>query len=256
MHSQEQSTDAPGALKSLDVKPWSRIDLEAMKPKNLKIPFTWEDRKPLYKDRVLYVPKYYFGHQEWSGLAWGDPELFGNDHELCIEYCTGNGAWILEKALAFPKKNWIAVEKRFDRVRKIWSKIKNYSLTNLIVVCGEAEPFSDHYAKENTFSEIYINFPDPWPKEKHAKNRIFKQPFLRRVSEIAKEGARATFVTDDEPYSVQMIEEMEKSGLWKSTLPQPCYVTDWPEYGSSYFDELWRSKGKTIRYMQFTNTKR
>ena len=52
-----------------------------------------------------------------------------------------------------------------------------------------------------------------------------------------------------------MIEEMSKSGSWKSNLPDPNYVTQWPQYGSSYFDELWRGKGRTIRYMQFSNIK-
>lgn len=226
-----------------------------MKPKNLKIPFTWEQRKPLLEDRVLYVPIYYANHDEWDVKEWSDEQLFGNTNELCVEFCSGNGSWILEKALAYPNKNWVAVEKRFDRSRKIWSKIKNFSLKNLIVVCGEAEAFSKHYVKDNTFSEVYINFPDPWPKERHAKNRIFRQPFIQRVSEISKSGASATFVTDDETYSLQMIEEMQKNENWKSFLESPYFVTDWPEYGSSYFDDLWRSKGKTIRYMQFKNMK-
>jgi tRNA (guanine-N7-)-methyltransferase len=226
-----------------------------MKSKMLKFPFTWEHRKPHLDDRMLYVPKFYDKHDLWSPIAWNNPEMFGNDNDLCIEFCSGNGAWILEKAKAHPLKNWVAVEKRFDRASKIWARMKNTSVTNVLVVCGEAEPFADHYVNEDAFSEIYINFPDPWPKERHAKNRIFRQPFIKRVSQIAKKDAKATFVTDDEVYSLQMIEEMSKSGAWKSTLPDPQYVTDWPQYGSSYFDELWRAKGKTIRYMQFSNTK-
>lgn len=226
-----------------------------MKPKNLKVPFTWENREPLLKDRVIYVPKYYTEHSKWQMPDWSDESLFGNSSPICVEFCSGNGLWLQEKALAHPEKNWIGVEKRFDRVRKIWAKIKNYSLKNLIVVCGQAESFIDYYVKENTFSEIYINFPDPWPKEKHAKNRIFQKAFIDRLSAVSKPLALGTFVTDDEVYSHQMIQEMSASRFWSSSIAEPYFKTDWPEYGSSYFDELWRSQGKEIRYIQYQNTK-
>jgi tRNA (guanine-N7-)-methyltransferase len=227
-----------------------------MKPKNLKFPFSWQERRPLLHDHVLYVPKHYNHNESLPIPDWKDPQLFGNDHDICVEFCSGNGLWIFEKALAYPHKNWIAVEKRFDRTRKIWAKIKNFSLKNLIVVCGEAESFIDHYVKEDVICEAYINFPDPWPKEKHAKHRIFKQPFLQRLSSVCKNGAKSTFVTDDENYSYQMIEQMNLTSKWRPTLLDPFYVEDWPEYGSSYFDELFRAKGKKIRYIQYVNTKR
>ena len=226
-----------------------------MNPKQLKSPFRWEERKPHYEDRVLYVPKYYFGHQDWQALPWSDSQMFGNENPLHVEFCSGNGLWIFEKAQAFPSVNWIAVEKRFDRVRKIWSKIKNHSIKNLIVVCGQAESFIDHYVEESQFDEVYINFPDPWPKAKHAKNRIFKQPFLCRLSKVCKSNAKATFVTDDQRYSLEIIEQMQMTKTWSSLLSSPYYTEEWDGYGSSYFDELFRSFGQKIRYMQYTNTK-
>jgi len=201
------------------------------------------------------VPKHYFGHEDWQPISWSDNEIFGNNNPVHIEFCSGNGLWIFEKALANPDSNWIAVEKRFDRVRKIWAKIKNHSLKNLIVVCGQAESFVDHYVRDDEIGDIYINFPDPWPKAKHAKNRIFKQPFLQRLSKVCKLGAKATFATDDERYSLEMIEQMHATKLWSSNFQDPYYVDHWDGYGSSYFDELFRSFGQKIRYMQFTNTK-
>lgn len=226
-----------------------------MRPKHLKSPFTWDDRKSHFEDRVLYVPNYYTEHQEWGEVNWSDFQFFGNNHPISIEFCSGNGAWILERALAFPEKNWIAVEKRFDRARKIWAKIKNYQLSNLIVVCGEAESFIDHYVAEDSATEIYINFPDPWPKDRHAKNRIVKEPFITSLSKVCKKGAIATFATDDPSYSLNMISKMNQNQSWKSLLPDPCFITDLPGYGSSYFDEMFRMMGRQIFYMQFINTK-
>src|SRR5690349_15082055 len=97
-----------------------------MKPKNLKCPFTWDTRRPLICDRVVYVPEYYQSHNEFHFPNWEDPSLFGKPGKVFVEYCTGNGAWIVEKAMQQPEHLWVAVEKRFDRIRKIWSKIHNY----------------------------------------------------------------------------------------------------------------------------------
>jgi tRNA (guanine-N7-)-methyltransferase len=146
-----------------------QIKLSSMKPKNFKCPVTWEERRPLIHDRVLFVPQYYDRHHEWTFPGWESPEVFGRKAPIEVEYCTGNGAWIIEKALANPDRNWVAVEVQFERVRKIWSKMCNEKITNLFIVCGEALTYTRFYVPSHSFSAAYINFPDPWPKEKHAK---------------------------------------------------------------------------------------
>jgi tRNA (guanine-N7-)-methyltransferase len=227
-----------------------------MKPKNLKCPFIWESRRPLICDRVVYVPEYYQNHEEFIFPGWEDSSLFGKSGKVFVEYCAGNGAWIVEKALQQPEDLWVAVEKRFDRVRKIWSKIQNFKLPNLIVVCGEAQMFNRYYLPDDSIEACYVNFPDPWPKERHAKHRLIQSPFLNELSRKVKKGGVATLVTDDPAYSEQMIGEMLKTLPWTSCFDDPHFVTEWENYGSSYFADLWREKGRTIRYMQFINEKK
>ncbi len=224
-----------------------------MKPKDLKFPFTWDERRPLLEGRVLFVPRYYDRHEEWRFPGW--EELFGNHAKVSIEYCAGNGAWILEKALQNPDQNWVAVERRFDRVRKIWAKIQNHKLSNLFVVGGEALTFSRFYLPAHTVDEVFVNFPDPWPKERHAKHRLIQDPFASELARILKPSGKANFVTDDFPYAQQMITVMNDHPSWTPCLPDPFYVTDWPLFGSSYFDALWRQKGRTIHHMQFRHGK-
>src|ERR1700722_5861913 len=113
-----------------------------MKPKDLKCPFRWADRRPMIVQGVLFIPQYYDKHAEWTFPGWEDPSLFGKKGKIFVEYCSGNGAWIIEKARSNPHLQWIAVEIQFERARKIWSKTQNLQLTNLIVVCGEALTFT------------------------------------------------------------------------------------------------------------------
>ena len=94
-----------------------------MKPKDLPYPYKWEDRHPLLKDKIFYVPEYYQEHKK--ELFPNLQEYFGNDRPIHLEYCSGNGEWILNRAMENPEINWVAVEMWFERVRKIYSKTIN-----------------------------------------------------------------------------------------------------------------------------------
>lgn len=231
------------------------VNLRAMKPNTLNWPYTWESRRPHLGNRALFVPEYFDRHEEeWEKVPFNHPDYFGNEKEVFIEFCSGNGAWITDKARNNPDVNWMAVEYDFGRARKIWANIERYTLENLLVVTGEALTFSRYYLPSGSISGIYVNFPDPWPKKKHAKNRLFQPPFVEELSRIVKRGGTATLVTDDPDYANQMSSEMRAHSAWRPVFAEPYFVTTWPGgYGASYFDALWRQKGKTIHYFQFEN---
>jgi tRNA (guanine-N7-)-methyltransferase len=225
-----------------------------MKPENLKCPFTWRERKIVINDRVWYVPDYCAVNDEFIFPGWEHPSLFGNSNPICIEYCSGNGAWLTDKAVANPNINWVGVEKKFLRARKIWAKIKNLQLNNLLVICGEGKNVTSCYIPTESIESVYINFPDPWPKFRHAKHRIVQPLFVQELGRILKESGEVTLVTDDPDYSRLMIEHFKKNQTFISQYPAPYFITDEREYGSSYFDQLWREKGKTIHFHRFKKT--
>jgi tRNA (guanine-N7-)-methyltransferase len=194
---------------------------------------------------VLFVPEYYDRHEHTDPLC-----VKGTPH-VCVEYCAGNGTWAAERAARCAETRWLAVEWRFDRVRKIWSKMCNLRLNNLSPVCGEALTFTRYYLPDRSVNEVYVNFPDPWPKGKHAKHRLLQPAFVEEIGRVVKPGGTATLVTDDPPYAEQMEEAMRNCPLWRSLFPPPHFVTEWPGYGTSYFDQLWRGKGRAIRYLHF-----
>lgn len=229
--------------------------LDYFSMEKLKWPFTWEKRCPLLLDRVLYVPEHYDRHEEWERVPFDHPEYFGNRNEIFIEYCAGNGAWIVEMALKHPELNWIGVDYEFERVKKIWARMKRFKVANLIVVSGEALTFTRHYLPSECVQGVYVNFPDPWPKPKHAKNRLFQPAFIEEMGRVVKKGGKGIFVTDDLVYQEQISFEMQQASFWKPTFKEPFFVTEWPGYGTSYFDALWRKKGKTIHYFQFEKSK-
>lgn len=222
-----------------------------MRPEDLKRPHKWEEREPILCDRIFHVPDHYTGYEKFSFPNWQNEAVFGNALPVRLEYCSGNGSWIASQAKMDKASNWVAVERRFDRIRKIWSKIKNLDLNNLLAVAGEALRVTSYYFKEESVAEIFINFPDPWPKKRHAKNRLIQKPFISEMWRILKKEALITIVTDDQEYSKIILEEMSQVKGFESNFPKPYYVHELAGYGTSFFEELWRGKGKAIFYHQF-----
>lgn len=232
----------------VSIIPIFNYHLSSMATQELHFPYSWEERRPLYHKGIFFVPSFYFEHDR--GALPPFAELFQNDHPISMELCSGNGEWVIQQALSDRGRNWISVEKKFCRVKKIWSKMRQHNLKNLLLVRGEAEDFLAHYLPDRSCRSIYINFPDPWPKERHAKNRLIKQPFIDQMRRILSPEGRLLIVTDDIPYTESIIDSMHKS-QWQSRHPEPFFITSMPGYGSSFFERLWKDKGKEIRYMEF-----
>jgi tRNA (guanine-N7-)-methyltransferase len=205
----------------------------------LRIPFTWAERRPIQLDRFLYLPP--------CAEQLHDPTLFVVRQPMVIEYCSGNGEWIAEAARRAPECFWIAVEKKFERARLIWRRMMRMALENLWVVCGDARIFSRFYMPSASAEKVFINFPDPWPKRKHAKHRVIQSCFVQDLERILKPGGSATLVTDDLATSERILLEFAR---WYSFFPQG-FVTEWPNFGTSFFHDLWTRKGCTIRYHRF-----
>lgn len=171
-----------------------------------------------------------------------------NDQTYLLEIGSGNGSWICEKARANPLKTYIAVEKQFSRVRKIWSKKQNYDLHNLFIICGTAEHFLKLWKNKNVLLEVYVNFPDPWPKRRHAPRRLLNTCFLDILFPFLQKDALIYFVTDDRAYSSSTIHLFLQDNRFTFIDPSPYYVNNIEDYGTSYFEQLWREKKRIIYY--------
>jgi len=220
-----------------------------MRPKDLKSEYSWQTRRPYVKDGILFVPKHYFEHETFVMPKLS--EIFSNHNPIHIEYCSGNGDWIIEKAKANPEINFIAVEMLFERVRKIYAKRENQGIKNLLIVCGEAQPFTKYYLEPNSTESVYVNFPDPWPKARHAKHRLIQASFLKELLRVMKQGGSFYFTTDDDTYAHSVAQLLSKQQEFASDYPSPFFRTDIENYGYSFFKELWINKGKTIKYLKF-----
>ena len=217
-----------------------------VRPKDFPSPFSPSKPEVVIADQIWFAPDV-----ETSFTFPGFEAVFGRKAPICLEYCSGNGCWIANRASTAPDQNWIGVEMKYKRIRKIWAKIQNINVSNLLGVCAEAESWTKRFVPTETIDKVFINFPDPWPKNKHSKKRLIDKEFIKELGRILKPGGELTIVTDHHPYSESILKLLLQSPIFSPLLEAPHYGLLNEDYGSSYFEALWREKGLDIRHLPF-----
>lgn len=140
-------------------------------------------------------------------------EVFKNDAPVFIEVGMGKGRFITAMATGSPGNNYIGIEKYSSVLIRALEKMEETPLTNLRFIRMDAEDILSVFEK-NEISGIYLNFSDPWPKDRHAKRRLPSGRFLDRFAEILKDGGTIEFKTDNRKLFDFALEEAPAAG-WK-----------------------------------------
>lgn len=145
-------------------------------------------------------------------------EFFGNDHPLHIEVGMGKGKFITTLARKHPEINYIGIERYTSVLLRAVEKLEQEEELpkNLYFLCMDAAELPEVFAEEEV-SRIYLNFSDPWPKERHAKRRLPSRQFLERYDKILDRDGTVEFKTDNRGLFDFALEEVEPAG-WKLNL--------------------------------------
>ncbi|RHP30736.1 tRNA (guanosine(46)-N7)-methyltransferase TrmB [Lachnotalea sp. AF33-28] len=131
--------------------------------------------------------------QEWRG-KWN--EFYKNTAPLHIEIGMGKGKFLTELALAHRDIHYIGIEKYSSVLIRALEKKDENDTPNLYFLRLDAEDITDVFS-ENEVSRIYLNFSDPWPKDRHAKRRLTSPQFFERYRHILMPEGQVEFKTDN-----------------------------------------------------------
>lgn len=138
-------------------------------------------------------------------------ELFGNTNPIQIEIGMGKGRFIMDMAKLHPEINFIGIEKYSSVLIRGIQKMETEELPNLYFIRMDAEYITNVFGAEEV-NKIYLNFSDPWPKDRHAKRRLPSREFLRRYHEILSKEGNLEFKTDNQALFTFALEELEAAG--------------------------------------------
>lgn len=141
--------------------------------------------------------------------------LFPAVQPLHIEIGMGKGQFIMELARLHPNINYIGIERYSSVLLRALEKMKELEapLPNLKFICCDASLLPNYFFK-GEISRIYLNFSDPWPKDRHAKRRLTSRQFFDRYRKILSDDGTIEFKTDNRQLFDFSVEEVTAAG-WK-----------------------------------------
>jgi tRNA (guanine-N7-)-methyltransferase len=119
---------------------------------------------------------------------------------LTLEIGCGHGHYLTAYAAAHPDTFCVGIDLLRDRIARAGRKRDRANLANVVFLEAEAREFLDSLPPSVMLGDIFILFPDPWPKRRHHKNRILQPDFLSKLGQKAGPGTRLCFRTDYTPY--------------------------------------------------------
>lgn len=165
------------------------------------------------------------GPEEFRG-QWN--MFFGNENPLHIEVGMGKGRFITELAAAHPEINYIGIERYTSVLLKAVEKRSLLFLPNLYFLCVDARTLPDIFA-EGEVDRIYLNFSDPWPKDRHAKRRLTSPQFMALYDRILAPEGQVEFKTDNMGLFDYSLESIPEAGWTITASTKDLHHSDMAE---------------------------
>ncbi len=140
-------------------------------------------------------------------------EVFENDHPIHIEVGMGKGQFITTLAKQNPEINYIGIEKYSSVLVRAIEKRREYEGDNLLFIRMDAENIAEVFEKDE-IARIYLNFSDPWPKDRHARRRLTSKEYFARYDQFLQKDGQVIFKTDNRTLFDFSLEQVIEAG-WK-----------------------------------------
>ena len=139
--------------------------------------------------------------------------VFPSAQPIHIEIGMGKGRFIMDMATLHPEINYIGIERYSSVLLRALQKMALNPLPNLKFMCIDAADIEEIFAPEEV-DRIYLNFSDPWPKDRHAKRRLTSRQFFARYDKVLKKDGHLEFKTDNQDLFTFSLEEIPEAG-WR-----------------------------------------
>ena len=176
-------------------------------------------------------------------------EVFGNENPIHIEVGMGKGKFLMELAQQNPDINYVGIEKYSSVLIRALEKMEEEEtpLSNICFIRMDAEDIVKVFAK-NEVDRIYLNFSDPWPKDRHAKRRLTSKEFMARYDRILVPDGQVEFKTDNRPLFDFSVESVKEAGWQLKAVTYDLHHDEELVQGNvmTEYEERFSAKGNPI----------
>lgn len=179
---------------------------------------------------------------DWA-TQFSKPET---DLQLHLEVGFGDGRYTVRRAKDLPDACFVGLEISSASIQRALHKTKREGLTNVRLLKVGAQFAVQHLFGPRTLQTMTVNFPDPWPKERHEENRLLRKPFFELAASRMNPGGTIMLATDHPEYLAFAQEEARKSTLFDLHDAEPPAAVFETKYALK-----WKGQGKPLYYQVF-----
>jgi tRNA (guanine-N7-)-methyltransferase len=173
-------------------------------------------------------------------FAGGTPllprSLFGRVAPLAVEIGFGTGAHLEAAAAARPEVDFLGIEVHRPGVGRLLQDLAGAGRLNVRVICADAVEVLRHGLPAASVDEVFILFPDPWPKKRHHKRRLIQADFAALLARVLRSGGRLRLATDWADYARQMLEVLDAEPGLRNGAPGGGFSPRPPERAITRFE--------------------
>jgi tRNA (guanine-N7-)-methyltransferase len=172
-------------------------------------------------------------------------QIFNNDHPIHIEVGTGRGRFVTGMAQQNPHINYIGIEKFTTVIVKATENIANANLSNAKLLNVDAEDLLDIF-EEGEIDGVYLNFSDPWPKNRHEKRRLTYKDFLKLYEQLMGGNGEVHLKTDNQALFEFSLESFSKYGMIVKNISLHLHASEFEGNVMTEYEQKFSEKGMRI----------
>ncbi|GAE32377.1 tRNA (guanosine(46)-N7)-methyltransferase TrmB [Alkalihalobacillus hemicellulosilyticus] len=199
--------------------------------------------KPWAKEELAKYPEIVVQRPDLHKGKW--QELFGNCHPIHIEVGTGKGQFLTGMAQQYPNVNFIGIEKYETVLLTALERAKSLKLPNLRFLNEDVIDLLQFFETDD-LSRVYINFTDPWPKNRHEKRRLTYKDFLALYEQLLKSDGEIHFKTDNQGLFEYSLESFSRFGLIIKNVSLNLHKSQFEGNIMTEYEEKFSKKGMRI----------
>ena len=178
--------------------------------------------------------------------------MFPNPRKpLKLEIGFGNGAFIFEKVQREHDANFLGIELYHRGICSLAKQIRKSNINNIIIIYADAKKILLESVQDNDLSELYVNFPDPWPKRRHKKRRLINCDFAKLIYSKLEHKGKIYLATDSRAYADEMLNSFEGTPGYKNLAGRLKLAQKGPNHIATKYEKRFLSNGNKIYYLQY-----
>ncbi|KAE9628749.1 tRNA (guanosine(46)-N7)-methyltransferase TrmB [Defluviitalea raffinosedens] len=209
-------------------------------------------KKKGVEELLTEFPNVITNANEYKG-HWG--ELFLNNHPIHLEIGMGRGGFLTALSKKNPEVNYIGMERVATLVYDAVTRLGDYKPEHLKFIWNNAHNIEEIFAPSE-IDRIYLNFSDPWPKQRHVKKRLTHRGFLEKYEEILKPQGEIHFKTDNEGLFLFSLEELKEKNWILKNITYDLHKDHNEDNVMTEYEKRFIAQGKKIFRLEAVSPKK